>query len=67
MDLQYPIGKYQWGGAITDEQRQQFIAQIEKAPAQLRQAVTGLTAGAGGHPLSAGGLDGAASGAPSPR
>jgi hypothetical protein len=43
MDLQYPIGKFQWEGAITDEQREQLIAQIEQAPAQLRQAVAGLT------------------------
>ena len=43
MDLQYPIGKFQWGGASTDEQRKQFIVQIERAPAQLRQAVAGLT------------------------
>jgi hypothetical protein len=43
MDLQYPIGKFQWGGAITDAQREQLIAQIEQAPAQLRQAVAGLT------------------------
>ena len=43
MDLQYPIGKFQWQGAITDQQREQLIAQIEQAPAQLRQAVAGLT------------------------
>jgi len=43
MDLQYPIGKFQWGGAITEAQREQLIAQIEQAPAQLRQAVAGLT------------------------
>ena len=43
MDLQYPIGKFQWEGAITDEQRAQFIADIEQAPVQLRRAVTGLT------------------------
>jgi hypothetical protein len=43
MDLQYPIGKFQWGGAITDAQREQLIAQIEQAPAHLRQAVAGLT------------------------
>jgi hypothetical protein len=43
MDLQYPIGKFQWGGVITDEQREQLIDQIEQAPAQLRQALTGLT------------------------
>jgi hypothetical protein len=43
MDLQYPIGKFQWGGAITGEQRKRLIDQIEQAPAQLRQAVAGLT------------------------
>jgi len=43
MDLQYPIGKFQWEGAITNEQREQLIAQIEQAPAQLRQAVAGLS------------------------
>jgi len=43
MDLQYPIGKFQWGGGNTDEQRKQLIDQIEQAPAQLRQALAGLT------------------------
>jgi len=48
MDLQYPIGKFQWGGVKwggvgTDEQRRQLIDQIDQAPAQLRQAVAGLT------------------------
>jgi hypothetical protein len=43
MDLQYPIGKFQWGGAITDAQREKLIEQIEQAPTQLRQAVAGLT------------------------
>ena len=43
MDLQYPIGKFQWEGAITDKQRKELIAQIEQAPAQLRQALAGLT------------------------
>jgi uncharacterized damage-inducible protein DinB len=43
MDLQYPIGKFQWEGAITDKQREQLIAQIEQAPAQLRHAVAGLS------------------------
>jgi len=43
MDLQYPVGKFQWEGAITDEQRKQLINQIEQAPAQLRQAVARLT------------------------
>ena len=48
MDLQYPIGKFQWGGVkwggvSTDEQRRQLIDQIDQAPAQLRQALAGLT------------------------
>ena len=42
MDLQYPVGKFKWEGVITDEQRQQLIAQIEQAPAQLRKALAGL-------------------------
>ena len=43
MDLQYPIGKFEWSAAISDAQREQLIDQIERAPAQLRQAVAGLT------------------------
>jgi hypothetical protein len=43
MDLQYPIGKFQWGGAVAAQQREQLIDQIEQAPAQLRQALAGLT------------------------
>ena len=45
MDLQYPIGKYQWewGSSISDEQRGQLVGQIEQAPALLRRAVAGLT------------------------
>ena len=43
MDLQYPIGKCQWAEGITDEQRTQLIAQVAQAPAQLRQALAGLT------------------------
>jgi len=43
MDLQYPIGKFQWGGGITDQERDALIAQVGEIPAQLRQAVAGLT------------------------
>ena len=45
MDLQYPIGKFQWewGSSITDEQRKLLIDQIAQAPIQLRQAMAGLT------------------------
>jgi uncharacterized damage-inducible protein DinB len=43
MDLQYPIGKFQWEGVVLDGQREQLIDQLEQAPAQLRQALAGLT------------------------
>jgi len=43
MDLQYPIGKFQWGGAITEKEREALIAQMGETPAKLRQAVAGLT------------------------
>ena len=42
-DLQYPIGKFQWVGSATDEDRRRAIAAIAAAPAQLRAAVTGLS------------------------
>jgi uncharacterized damage-inducible protein DinB len=43
MDLQYPIGKFKWEGALTDDQKRQLIDEIEQAPAKLRNAVAGLT------------------------
>lgn len=43
MDLQYPIGKFNWEGALTDEQRGRLVDQIERAPLDLRNAVAGLT------------------------
>ncbi len=48
MDLQYPIGKFAWnrsgeGSLPTEAERQQWLADIEEAPAQLRAAVAGLT------------------------
>lgn len=42
-DLQYPIGKFQWAGTASDEDRRRAIAAIAAAPAQIRAAVTGLT------------------------
>src|SRR5579885_1093717 len=41
-DLQYPIGKFQMPGKISDQDRQIFIRQIEEAPAALWSAVAGL-------------------------
>jgi uncharacterized damage-inducible protein DinB len=43
MDLQYPIGKFEWPGASTEADRGKFIAQIDEAPGKLRAAVKGLT------------------------
>ena len=42
-DLRYPIGKFTFNGA-TEQQRNQFIDDIEQAPAKLRAAVAGLSA-----------------------
>jgi hypothetical protein len=48
MDLQYPIGKFTWNrtgeGMLTSEaERQQWLSEIEAAPASLRAAVVGMT------------------------
>lgn len=43
MDERFPIGRFQWTGSNTPEQRRQFIAQIESVPARLREAVAGLS------------------------
>ena len=48
MDLQYPIGKFTWnrkgeGLLASEAERQQWIAEIEEAPARLRAAIRGLT------------------------
>src|SRR6266542_2402494 len=43
MDLRYPIGKFEWQGKNTEEQRREFIRRIEEAPARLRAAVDGLS------------------------
>jgi uncharacterized damage-inducible protein DinB len=43
MDLQYPVGKFHWSGAVTPEERNRFIDEIESAPAEIRAAVAGMT------------------------
>ena len=43
MDLQYPVGKFHWSGAITPAGRNPLIDEIESAPAQSRAAVAGMT------------------------
>lgn len=42
-DLRYPIGKFQPVKHVTEQDRQRFIGEIEKAPAELRAAVRGLS------------------------
>ena len=42
-DPRYPIGKFSYDGPPSEEQRNQWIAQIEQAPAALRTAVHGLS------------------------
>ncbi len=49
-DLRYPIGRFEWKGEpgsegleATEDERQQWILEIEHAPARLRAAVRGLT------------------------
>jgi hypothetical protein len=42
-DLRYPIGKFQFAEASTEEQRKQSIDEIAQAPALLRAAIDGLS------------------------
>jgi len=43
MDLRYPVGKLTWPEQVSERDREEFIQQIEEAPAKLRAAVQGLT------------------------
>ncbi|HXN71787.1 MAG TPA: putative metal-dependent hydrolase [Candidatus Acidoferrales bacterium] len=43
-DLRYPIGKYQRPGALTDEQRAEFIDAIAETPDRLMSALKNLSA-----------------------
>jgi len=43
MDLQYPIGKFEWQGSLSDDGRHRAIDAIEATPAKLREAVRGLS------------------------
>lgn len=45
MDLRYPIGKFEWAGESTPDERRRFLDEIEQAPANMRAAVKGLDAG----------------------
>jgi hypothetical protein len=41
-DLRFPIGKFQWSGSNTAEDRERYIGELAAAPANLRKAVSGL-------------------------
>ncbi len=41
-DLRYPTGRFQFPESITAAERNEFIAALEAAPAELRRAVAGL-------------------------
>ena len=43
-DARYPIGKFSFEGPLRDDQRIEFLEDIEQAPARLKAAVKGLTA-----------------------
>ncbi len=42
-DLRYPIGKFNYDGPLTEENRQRLLGDIAQAPANLRSAVKGLS------------------------
>ena len=42
-DLRYPIGEFEHAGEVAEAQRRLWIDEIEALPAQLREAVNGLT------------------------
>jgi len=42
-DLRYPIGKFHYDGPTNDEQKQQFIDEIARAPENLKSAIDGLS------------------------
>jgi uncharacterized damage-inducible protein DinB len=43
MDLRYPIGRFEWTGPSTAEDRQRWIEQIGSLPSELLSAAGGLT------------------------
>jgi hypothetical protein len=42
-DLRYPIGKFHYEGPPTADHKEKYLADIERAPADLRAAVQGLS------------------------
>lgn len=54
-DLQYPIGKLQRKGTLSNYDRRELIQQIAKAPSHLRNAIDGLSPEQLNTPYRAGG------------
>lgn len=44
MDLRFPIGKFVWPASLEAAARAQCLVTLESLPAQLKEAVAGLTA-----------------------
>ena len=42
-DPRFPIGKFQFEGRLTEQQRSEHLNNIEQTPARIRAAVQGLT------------------------
>jgi uncharacterized damage-inducible protein DinB len=42
-DPRFPIGKFSYAAPPTDEQKKQFLSDIEQTPARLRAALAGLS------------------------
>ena len=43
MDLRYPVGPFEFGGTLSNGQRQSLIDQIAATPERMRAAVEGLS------------------------
>ncbi len=44
MDLQYPVGRFEFPREVSSQDCERFIQEIAETPANLRAAVTGLSA-----------------------
>ena len=42
-DLRYPIGEFEWEGELTEDVLASWLHELEQLPANLREAVTGLS------------------------
>jgi hypothetical protein len=42
-DLRYPVGKFQYEGSLSEEQKGRYLSEVEQTPVKLRAAVKGLS------------------------